>query len=47
MKGTEYFVMLAGVNSAGLGSFTLEMAERTAVDSEWSSVAFRTVLACV
>ena len=34
MKGTLYMVSLAGVNSAGLGSFTAEESQRTMFDSE-------------
>ena len=38
MKGTLYVVRLAGVNSAGRGSFTDEMSQRTMFDSEWSEL---------
>ena len=47
MKGTVYFVSLAGVNSAGQGSFTDEMPVQTLFDSEWSTMSLQAVPACM
>ena len=44
MKGTLYMVSLAGVNSAGLGSFTAEESQRTMFDSEWSELSLQCCL---